>query len=293
MFDSGSGVSQSDIGSGTPLDATLVNADQWSSDVEVGDFILTSSTGGSERYAYSSTGTVGSTNMLLVMVIKSESSVCPVNQIPAILCRSGSATSAPMFGIRYSADEKAYCIGFDNTNTVAAPTDTSLSYNQQWHMIAYKVMDNAIGISIDGGAWTTGSGTVDFPFASGSGPDRYSFGAKVDSTPDTFYDGKVAAVWVVEDGTYANWDDAYIAALYNSGNPWTKFLITSTPIMARMYSNGAFETQEFVQMSSGVPMKINSNNTVQLLDMVEVAGSRGKLYANGTYACPLFIENAL
>jgi hypothetical protein len=62
------------------------------------------------------------------------------------------------------------------------------------------------------------------------------------------------------------------------------------PVMARMYANGDFHAHEFVQQSSGPAMKIGSNNSVQVLDMVEVAGVRGKLYANGTYSSTQFVE---
>lgn len=232
MFDQGSGVSQSDIGVGTALDATLINADQWSSDGEVGSFIVCSKTGGSERYAYSATGTLGGTNFCGIVIAKSASSVATTNEWLFGQSLSTSVATGPFFGLRFAGDEQVYCIGFDNTNTIAAPSEIGSSYDQQWHMIAYKVQDNAIGISVDGAAWVTEAPTINFPFASGSGPNRYSFGAKVDSSPDLPFAGKITAAWSYEDGTYTDWDDTWISTLYNSQNPWSKFLTTSTPSMA-------------------------------------------------------------
>lgn len=61
-------------------------------------------------------------------------------------------------------------------------------------------------------------------------------------------------------------------------------------LSARMFANGAFQSHEFVEVAAGLPMKVNANSSVELKQMVEVAGVPSKLYANGTYSAPLFIE---
>lgn len=226
MFDEGSSTSQPDIGTGTALNATLVDADQWSSDGEVGAYIVCADAAGVERYAYSATGTLGSTNFCGVVICKSATAVADSVEFVFGQNLSTSTLTSPYFGLRYSGDEKCYRIGLDGVNSVTSSGDGVISYDNTWHMIAFKVETNKIAMSTDGAAWSTAIPTLTYPFASGSAPNRYSFGARVDNAPDTFFDGYIAAAWAYEDGTYADWDDTWISTLYNSQNPWAKFLTT-------------------------------------------------------------------
>jgi hypothetical protein len=59
----------------------------------------------------------------------------------------------------------------------------------------------------------------------------------------------------------------------------------------RHYSNGAFQSADFVEVAgSFAAMRMFSNTTVQLGEIVEVATPPYRLYANGTYHSPQFIE---
>lgn len=88
-----------------------------------------------------------------------------------------------------------------------------------------------------------------------------------------------------------SYDDAEVFATYRNITSYTQYGVAGASLKAKLYANGAFQTGEFVELSSGIPgMRICQNNTVQTLGMQEIALARGKYYANGTFACAQFIE---
>ncbi len=224
MLDEGSLTNANDQGSGTAFDMTLVNAAQWGTDA-LGPYITTSST--SSYSATTGTGSLwnGTGGLLLVSIFQTDAAV-------------GTATAEFWFGIYNSAAAGAECAIRNATvnqlgRALATADDASSVgrnstgdiYDQAWHMVAAKFQagtgTDRCAISIDGAAWDlAASDTLGATITL----DRYAIGARARNFITSEGNGKTLAAWSYEAGTYATWDDAWIANLY--ADPW-QFLNTS------------------------------------------------------------------
>lgn len=230
MLTEGTGTTAADIGSGTALDMTLQSSAMWGTDVTLGDVITCAS--GTSRYALSATGTVWdiAQNVMMVFVCKSTGTSPAANEYVGSY-GYGSSTTEGAGGIRFLTGNTApQGIATDGTNSPSNTLTGANGYDQAMHMIAVKIQGGAgtaqIYVSIDGGAWDTyNTGTL---ATTGYLINRYGLGVRVSSSPGTIFNGSIAAAWVYENGTFATWDSTFISDLYNSGNPWTKFLTIST-----------------------------------------------------------------
>ena len=224
MLNEGTGTTSADEGSGTALNLTLDNADQWSSDA-LGVTMLSNTA--SSRKAVSATGTLPSTSILLVSINKTANNPFyggAANE--ALLAYGYSGGSGSQFGyiraqpqISGEIDAAAH----DSVSSVAANSSGLYAYDQSWHMIAVKFATNKIAISVDGSAFTEETPSYTFPVTSGSAPNRFALGSNADSDFGQWFNGSHLAAMVYEDD-YATWDTTWIAALY--ADPW-QFLNTS------------------------------------------------------------------
>ncbi len=226
MLDEAAGTTATDRGSGTARNMTLQNSAQWGSDA-LGAYIVSSSA--SSYYAKTATGAIwnGTGGLLLISIFKTDVS-------------TGPGTAEFWLGAFNSAAAGAEC-GIRNTTASDVPQPWAVAddasgvstngsgdmYDQAWHMVAAKfkagVATSCCAVSLDGDAFVDDSSdTLDSTITL----DRYAIGARARSVINGIANGKTLAAWVYEAGTYANWNDAWIADLY--ADPW-QFLSTTLP----------------------------------------------------------------
>lgn len=120
---------------------------------------------------------------------------------------------------------------YNNYTTGATVTGSTITVNQV-EMAALKFKASEMGVSLNGGAFTTGShNTALFPDGAWDG---FSVGATADSTPTN-----CGSVYVVGVAIYSNayLTDGDISTIYNSGDVWSSFGVTalaSTPRLMLM-----------------------------------------------------------
>ena len=233
MCDEGSGTTVADQGTGTAQDMTLQNADMWGTDGTLGAKIGCISA--TSRYALSATGAFASTSLLMVVICKPASAVCAATEY-VLGGGHDSDTAAAYCGPRFVTTEIPEAIYYDGTAAAASKVWSAATYDTNWQMIAAKYTTNSKSISVDGAAWATVSATsYDFPNASGKvAPNRWGLGCRPHPTPSGPFNGDILAAWTYYDGTYADWNDAWIAALYD--NPW-QFLNTIKAFQYRARAN--------------------------------------------------------
>ena len=230
MLDEGSTTTASDSGTGTARNMTLQNAAMWGSDA-LGDYITVNST--SSYYAKTATGSVwnGSGGLLLISIFKTDAAVGPLST-EYWLGTFNSAGTAEVSILNTTTNEQAQAKGIANDASSVSRNSTADVYDQAWHMVAAKFKAGSAteccAISIDGGAFALDAAdTLGSPITL----DRYAIGARARATINGIANGKTLAAWVYESGTYATWNDAWIANLY--ADPW-QFLTTAPTLTTKV-----------------------------------------------------------
>ena len=234
MCDTGSGTSMSDQGAATAMTMTLQNADQWGTDGTLGSIITCIAA--TSRYALGATGTMFSSTGCLVVVAKSATNGnADANEY--VFSAADSATNNGRCGIAaVNTAQTVQVFNLDDVPTTAVQIHPGTFYDSAWHMVAIKVKTgtgvSTCAISLDGGAWVDdGTATIGTRTLT-----RYGLGVRASSTLTQIFDGDIAAAWSYHEPTYASLDDSWVSTLYNSGDPWSKFLNTST-IQAFQYQS--------------------------------------------------------
>ncbi len=227
MLDEGSLTNANDQGSGTALDMTLQNAAQWGTDA-LGDYVTVNS--GSSYYAKTATGSVwdASGGLLLISIFKTDSATGPATSTEFWFSTHDSTAAAAECAIRNAnidPEVKAQAWGVADDASGVSVSSSSGVYDQAWHMVAAKFKSgtatSCCAVSIDGGAFNDDASDT---LGSTITLDRYAIGARARLVINGIANGKVLAAWAYEGGTYADWDDTWIANLYS--DPW-QFLNTS------------------------------------------------------------------
>ena len=225
MCDTGSGTAMSDQGSATAMSMTLQNADMWGTDGTLGAIITC--VAATSRYALGATGSMFADTGCLIVVAKSTANAnADANEY--IFSAADSASDNGRCGAAaVNGAQTAQVFNLDDVPTTAVQIGSGTFYDSAWHMLAIKVKTgtavSTCAISVDGGAWsddaaaTIGTRTL----------TRYGLGVRASSTLTQIFDGSIAAAWAYHEPTYASLDDTWISTLYNSGDPWSKFLSTS------------------------------------------------------------------
>ncbi|MFY4731341.1 hypothetical protein [Nitrospira sp. BLG_2] len=221
LFNEGTGTTVADEGKGTALDLTLDNSDMWGTDGSLGSIISANSAG--PRKALSSTGTLASSSLVMVVLHKSASAVCAANEFP--ISAALSSAGGVYGGARYQTNEALDIVCDDGPNAVAAEFGTS-TYDASWRMGAVKWKTNAYAVSVDGGAWVAGAGTVNYP-PSPTALDRFGIGCRAVTAADNQFNGNILAAWVYDD-LYDTVDDTWIADLFS--DPWQFLSAAGTTI---------------------------------------------------------------
>jgi hypothetical protein len=222
MLGENSGTTASDTGSGTAIDLTLQNAAQWVTDGTHGPVLDCNST--STYYAGGSgTGWDGTNALLLVAIVKTDQGSPGPVAVETIVATAYNANNTNYVSCRNTTtNQLAQAAMNDGTfNTVNGGT----LWDQTWRMAAVKFRAGAAqsncAASIDGSAWTDDANTT---VSYANAFNRYGIGYKPSLSSPSIFNGEVAAAWAIEGGTYTDWDDAYVSALYNSGDPWSMIL---------------------------------------------------------------------
>ena len=224
MCDEGSGTSMTDKGSATGMTMTLQDAAMWGTDGTLGSIITC--VAASSRYALGATGTMFSSTGCLVVVAASTANVnADANEY--VFSAADSASNNGRCGVAaVNGAQTSQVFNNDDTATSAVQINSGTFYDSSWHMLAIKVKTgtatSTCAISLDGGAWSDdGSATIGTRTLT-----RYGLGVRASSTLTQIFDGSIAAAWAYHEPTYASLDDAWVSTLYNSQNPWSKFLNT-------------------------------------------------------------------
>ncbi len=224
MCNEGSGPTLVDEGGGSAFDMTLVNAAQWGSDA-LGAYVTVNSA--SSYHAVSSTGTVwdASGGLLLIAILQTDSATGPAGAEFWFGTFNSAAAGAECAIRNTTTNEQGRALGTADDASSVGINSTGDIYDQAWHMVAAKFQagtgTDRCAISIDGAAWDlSASDTLGTTITL----DRYAIGARARNFITSEGNGKILAAWSYEAGTYATWDDAWIANLY--ADPW-QFLNTS------------------------------------------------------------------
>lgn len=234
MCDEGSGTSLTDRGSATAMSMTLQNADMLGTDGTLGAIITC--VAATSRYALGATGSMFADTGCLIVVAKSTANANADANEYVFSAANSANNNARCGAAAVNGAQTAQVFNLDDVPTTAVQIGSGTFYDSAWHMLAIKVKTgtavSTCAISVDGGAWsdddaaTIGTRTL----------TRYGLGVRASSTLTQIFDGSIAAAWAYHEPTYASLDDAWISTLYNSGDPWSKFLNTST-IQAFQYQS--------------------------------------------------------
>lgn len=225
MFNEGTGTTVADEGKGTALNLTLDNSDMWGTDGTLGAIVSTNSAG--PRVARSATGTLPSSSIVFVILCRSETAVCSANEYPMGTGKNGT-TGSNWSALRIQTDEALDAQYDDGSVAVALNANLAGAYDTNWHMMAYKAKSNALGVSLDGGTWSTSAPSFTFPNATGSAPDRFVIGDRGDGgAAAQNFNGRVLAVFAYDD-LYDTADDTWIANLFS--DPWQFLSAAGTTI---------------------------------------------------------------
>jgi len=244
MLMEGSGTSSADEGAGTALNLTLVNAAQWASDA-LGPTLITNVA--DDYQALSASGTVwgGSTGGLLMVTIFKGDSATGQDVAEWMMQCGNTANSTVYAGLRNtgSLDSELGAVNAAADDASAVQRNATTVWDQTWHFVAGKfrtgTSTDCTSVSIDGAAWlvdpadTLGSLTL----------NRYAIGGRAGSVQSSQGIGQTLASWAYESntaGAYDDWDDAFISALYNGGDPWSMFLDlgSNSPLILPHRSSG-------------------------------------------------------
>jgi len=226
MFDEGTGSTSADKGTGTALTMNLQNGAAWGSDALGTTLVCVS---GSNQNAISDTGTIWNpANNVLMVAIAESATAGNVAATEYIFSYGKSNLTTPGIGGMRILTATNTLSGIADDNSVTRTNATSFAfYDATMHMIAVKIQPQAssgeiIAVSMDGSAWdTTPNNTLGTSYTI----DRYAVGVRAASTGGSLFNGSILALYVYENGTYATWNDAWIADLY--ADPW-QFLNTTT-----------------------------------------------------------------
>lgn len=231
MLDEGTGTASSDQGSGTARDMTLQSASQWGSDA-LGQYITVNST--SSYYAKTANASVwnASGGLLLIAIVKTDAAAGPATTEFWFGTHNSAAAGAECAIRNTTTNSRAQAWGVaDDASGVSVNSATDI-YDQAWHMVAAKFKSGSAtsccAVSIDGGAFSAdASDTLGATITL----DRYALGARARSSINGLANGKILAAMAYEAGTYATWDDAWIANLY--ADPW-QFLSTAPALTTKV-----------------------------------------------------------
>ena len=231
MLDEATGTTAVDQGAGTSRNMTLQNAAQWGSDA-LGDYIVSSSA--SSYYAKTATNSIwnGTGGLLMISIFKTDVSTGPATAEFWLGAFNSAAAGAECAIRNTTTNDVAQAWGVADDASGVSVNGSGDMYDQAWHMIAVKIKAGAAtsccAVSFDGGAFTDdGSDTLGSTITL----DRYAIGARARSTINGIANGKTLAAWVYESGTYATWNDAWIADLY--ADPW-QFLSTAPALTTKV-----------------------------------------------------------
>ena len=231
MLDEGTGTAAVDQGSGTARDMTLQSASMWGSDA-LGQYITVNST--SSYYAKTANASVwnASGGLLLIAIVKTDAATGPATTEFWFGTHNSAAAGAECAIRNTTTNSRAQAWGVaDDASGVSVNSGTDI-YDQAWHMVAAKFKagsaTSCCAVSIDGGAFTAdASDTLGATITL----DRYALGARARSSINGLANGKILAAMAYEAGTYATWDDAWIANLY--ADPW-QFLSTAPALTTKV-----------------------------------------------------------
>jgi len=232
LLDEGTGTTLDDKGGGTTADMTIVGASvTWVADGTHGN-ILRAASGNTTSYAYADSALGATASILMVGLFRGNGSN------PTAIFNPMGMASATLTG-RYLTAQVATTgrwavIADDNTNTPNTQFDSIDYHDGTVHMVAIKAQDDSLSISVDGGAWDTDLLTTTWDWASAGLGRVCLFGSIRGTVPslqamapdasDGSYDA--IAMWAYKDN-WAAWDDAFIAGVYNSEDPWTAIGLTT------------------------------------------------------------------
>ncbi len=238
MLDEGSGTTLADQGSGTALNMTLDNADMWGTDGSLGAIVTANKSG--PRKAVSATGTLPSTSLLMVVIVKTINDDGYVGASNEYLCGAGYESNSlqTYFNIRAQPqfDNKVDGAIRDGTSAVSHNTTGLSFYDQTWRMLAMKVKTNGLALSVDGSAWSEITNAYTYPNSAGNAPNRFALGSDATSSASSPTEASFLAMatWAND---YTAWNDAWIANLF--ADPW-QFLDTTagSPLILPHRSGG-------------------------------------------------------
>jgi hypothetical protein len=227
MLDEASSTVAYDKGTGTARNMTLQNAAQWGTDA-LGATMTVSLA--SSYYAISSTGAVwnGTGGLLLVGIFKTDAASGPDTTEFWVSTHNSTANVAEA-SIRNTAvlgSGRANCAATADDASVVSVVNGTDMYDQAWHMVAAKFQTGTgtdrCANSIDGGAWAVDPSDT---LGAAITLTRYALGVRARLSVNGAANGQILAAWAYEGGTYADWDNAWIANLY--ADPF-QFLNTQT-----------------------------------------------------------------
>jgi hypothetical protein len=300
MINEGTGYTLADEGKSGPIDMQGEVDRVWGS-TTLGNFV---SIDGGDTMGWYADGTYDAITdaAMIVCIMRQPASTLAIAGHYASFGPANTSTNGPTFALRFNGTSGNQIAHLKDQTALTATTGTWNVEDGNWHMTAAKCKsDGTLAYSVDGGAWQEDA-DADTPTITGW-MNSHAIGRRVavaSGTPPTVTGGSsdlcgitdvgltvdIASVFFYKGNLYDTWSNAWISELYTDPYQFLNEIAGET----KMYANGAFQSGEFVEISTGPAMKINSNTSVHPYEMVEVADTQGKLYANGTYSCPLFIE---
>lgn len=233
LFDEGTGTNAADQGAVGGLDITLTDAAmRTTADLTAGGDMspVIQCDNSPDYHGNSATGLSVTSALCVVALVKPDSATNPAATETCVSAAVSSNTTE-FLHCRFGTNGRLNAV-YDDTviAQINRESDATDFYDAAWHLVAVKAYESGsdvlIRASVDGAAWsaaTTGTGTTLPAF------DRIAVGAHAGLYSVNEFHGQVAAVFVYLDDS-ASWDDTWIAAVYNAGDPW-QFLSTAAPAL--------------------------------------------------------------